>query len=614
MSRNATAIATLAILCSISHAQTIRPDWRRIGNSVYDAHLPGPAGGPIERVWYAEDGSALFVRTASGATFRTADFESWNSSDVQPPAVSDALAYSEPETQPRLRAARYQPERIYAAGVHAWRSDDGGRTWTNLTSVKTSSILGDSVRDLAVSPRNGDEIVAANGYGVWRSLDGGLTWSGLNEGLPNLPVRRILAVPMGNRAARVLLDAPSLSEVRWRPGEKHAWQPAPDAQSVREAELRLSLTRRLGAEITAVAEAGSFLYAGSADGRLWAMPDSGRAPTPWASDNGPVAAIYIDPADSRLAYAALSGPKKEARVVRTNTGGAYWDDLSRNLPDGSVYSVAAERNTGAVYAGSDRGVFLNLNGNWVNVSAGLPAGRVIDIRLDAAGNQIYAALAGHGLYGAIAPHRLRAVELVSAADLAPRAAAPGALMTVLGGRVRNARTGDLVVPVLDASDNESHIQVPFEVSGSALALALETSDSRLQVGVPLQTAAPAIFVDREGAPFLIDADSGVMLSAMTPARPGARLQILASGLGKVTPEWPTGLAAPLDDTPRVLAEVKVYLDRVPVNVTSSTLAPGYTGFYLIEANMPDIVNAGPAELYIEAGGFQSNRVTVFLQP
>jgi uncharacterized protein (TIGR03437 family) len=113
---------------------------------------------------------------------------------------------------------------------------------------------------------------------------------------------------------------------------------------------------------------------------------------------------------------------------------------------------------------------------------------------------------------------------------------------------------------------------------------------------------------------LIDADSGVLLDAMKPAQSNSRLQILATGLGRVRPDWPTGLPAPLQNPPVVVASLHVYLDRTPVEVTRATLAPGYVGFYLIEVRVPEIVNGGPAELYIEAEGQQSNRVRLYVEP
>jgi uncharacterized protein (TIGR03437 family) len=60
--------------------------------------------------------------------------------------------------------------------------------------------------------------------------------------------------------------------------------------------------------------------------------------------------------------------------------------------------------------------------------------------------------------------------------------------------------------------------------------------------------------------------------------------------------------------------VAAYLDRVPVEVIRATLAPGYIGFYLIELQLPKIVNFGPAELYLTVDGQESNRVRVHLEP
>ena len=50
------------------------------------------------------------------------------------------------------------------------------------------------------------------------------------------------------------------------------------------------------------------------------------------------------------------------------------------------------------------------------------------------------------------------------------------------------------------------------------------------------------------------------------------------------------------------------------NVAASTLAPGYIGFYLIEVQLPRIVNAGASELYLEADGRDTNRVRLYVEP
>ena len=45
-----------------------------------------------------------------------------------------------------------------------------------------------------------------------------------------------------------------------------------------------------------------------------------------------------------------------------------------------------------------------------------------------------------------------------------------------------------------------------------------------------------------------------------------------------------------------------------------SLLPGYVGFYLIEVQLPSINNAGTSELYINAGGQDSNRVQMVMEP
>jgi len=629
--RRASAVFSLTALTLPLWGQraSVRPvilDWRRIGNAAVDLALPGLATGPVEGIWFADEGNRIIVRTKSGKLFETKDFETWRLSRGQVAPEPDSVPVAHPpEPAVIARRARRNPARVYAIGRWVWRSDDGGASWANLTEFKGHSILGQGLTDIAVSPANPDELVVASEFGVWRSLDGGLSWAGLNDGLPNLPVRRLLGLPDGARGFRLLLHYPDPAgtmEVEWAPGEKSAWKPSSGLQAAQEAALRAQLSVALEAEITAAAPAGSYLYAGSADGRLWASPDGGQTwLPPWRSASGPVESIYVETAEPRVAIAAL-GAVTGPRVLRTVSGGAYWRDLTQNLPAGAVYKVAADLRSGALYAATSKGVYYTMGNlladanptDWAPATETLPPGEVHDLWLDPAGNQIYAVVDGWGVFVAIAPHRLWEPRLVGAADFVERPAAPGALLSVLGARVRAARTGNMAAPVLDAGAAVSQIQVPFEATGASLRFAIEAESGRWDLGLPLQKVSPAIFVDPEGAPFILDAENGVILDARSPARSGARIQILAAGLGRVRPDWPTGLAAPLENPPQVAAEVKVYLDRIPLRVRKATLAPGYVGFYLVEAEIPEMINRGALELYLEADGIASNRVRLYVEP
>jgi uncharacterized protein (TIGR03437 family) len=106
----------------------------------------------------------------------------------------------------------------------------------------------------------------------------------------------------------------------------------------------------------------------------------------------------------------------------------------------------------------------------------------------------------------------------------------------------------------------------------------------------------------------------VWLDGMNPARSRMRVQIMADGLGRVRPDWPAGTAAPKDTTPQVVAPVTVYLDRERVEVLRAVLYPDFTGVYLVEIELPVILQYGMAELYIQVAGQESNRVRVYIEP
>ncbi len=613
------AAAQSAIPVRLAH-----PDWRQIGGETFDAALASTATGPVEAVWFDPLGTRLYARTANGRLFETQDREQWTAVETAPePAIRpEPAAETLPEPGALLRS---QSGRLYALGRAVYRSDDGGLSWANLTAYRGESIIGDGLVDLAVSPADEDEIVVAGAYGVWRSVDGGQSWHGLNKSLPNLPVRRILSVPGQGQGTLVYLDGAGV--FGWAPGERTAWLPAASTDFERQERLRAELSAALGQPLEAAAQVGDYRYAGDGAGRLWTSPDGGRN---WRrtefDEAGPVVRFYVVPGNPRVALAALGAATGDdgngVHVLRTINGGLFWDDLTADLP-ASALGITADPATGAVYVATPRGLYFTIAdllaaappSGWTRIDTPSGDGPVYDVRLDETGNQLYVAIDGRGVFAAMAPHRFLAPAVANAADLRAHAASPGVLLSILGSQVASARAGSSNAPILAALEDQSQIQVPFDVSGDALSLELSTTGSeRYRLGLPLVEAAPAILIDHDGTPLLIDADSGVLLDAMSPARPGSRVQVLATGLGRVDPPWPAGTPAPLENPPAVVTPVRIYLDREPIAATRATLAPGYVGFYLIEFTVPAIVNAGPAELYIEAAGQTSNRSRLYLEP
>lgn len=617
-----TLIIALALLASASYASA---QWRRLGNAALDLQLSGLATGPMDRVQFRSGDFRLFARAGAGQWYSTVDFETWSlersdpPATVPPPPIPDRL----PEPNVVLRATTARGV-VYAAGQHVWRSEDGGRTWANLTQWKQSSLLGAPVADLAVSPNDSNEIAVAAGTGIWRSADGGRTWSSCNAALPHLPVRRILSLPRGAQGARISFLSAQPGEAaaafEWQPGERSAWRPSPVPAP---NAAMLAAGRRLNAVVTVLQTQGDWVYAGGADGRLWISMNRGADWTmPTFNPNSAVEAITIDERDPRRALAVLSRrgtdpPSAAPSVLRTLNGGLYWDDITANLPEVSAFGVAADFAANAVYVATLGGLYQAdlLAPSWGRLSGkGLPDSPVLDVRLDPAGNQLYLAVYGFGIYTSIAPHRSRDLRVVHAADYAIRPAAPGALLSILGARVSEVRTGNRLASVLPSTATETHIQLPYDLTGTGVSLSFLAANQRISLGLPLQPSSPAIFIDPDGSPLALDGETGVLLDSQNPARAGSAVQILLSGLGRVTPDFPAGQPAPLENQPRVVADVKAFLDGTPLEVLRATLAPGYVGFYLVEVRVPAIVNRGPAEFVVEAGNVLSNRVRLHIEP
>ncbi len=607
--------ALVLALAAMASAQT-SPDWRKVGGTAVDLSLAAPATGPMDRVWFST-GGVLFARAASGAVFQTADFTTWArvTSEVEVPAATPAPAIRAPEVGAQIVSVAGDSASIFGLGRQVSRSQDGGHTWVSLTGYHGRSIIGGKQHSVAVSPADTRQVVVANDYGVWRSLDGGSTWSGLNLGLPNLPVQRILATPSGTSGTRVAAEG--LGELELAPGGA-IWEVSTANDLAEHAAAKQRYSAALNADIRAVAASKTVVYAGSKDGRLWVSRDGGKNFDLPHAAGGPVESIFADPTEPNVALAALGG--NGPHVLHTFDFGGVWDTLdSPSLTP--AHGITADRVSGSIYVATDKGVFyghaeMETAANpvsWQNLTAGLKNVTATDVRLDPAGVQLYIALEGYGIYAAAAPHIRRTWRIVDAADSTVRPAAPGSLLSVLGANVSSATDGALRYPVLMANENGSQIQVPFDVTGPSVALAFETAAGRLTANLPMQSVSPGILVGAGGVPMLLDADTDLPLDLRNAAHSNGRVAVLATGLGKVRPEWPAGVAAP-ENAPAVAATVQASLDGAPLQVTRATLAPGHVGFYLVELQLPSITNAGMSELHLTVEGHESNHVPIWIEP
>ena len=652
--------------------------WRPIGGRGFDLGLAAPAGGAVSRVVFLPDGPVLLVRTASGRLWQSADLgDSWLPADAlaaELAAVPETAPAPEGTPAPRgdLRARLvrhpFDSHFLFALGKDLYRSPDGGRTWINLTDDGLGPIIGPWQASIAFSPADPDVIVVGNSAGLWKSVDGGLTWSGLNSRLPNFAGTRILAPRPGEA---LLVEAKGFDSAGWIPGAGEIWRPAaaflssgregfietlPLEDQLRLAPATLNLPDGMAASfrlwhngvavsadltacaaadcedsprhfISAFAAAGSgetMHYVGTSDGRIWV---AGSNFENWREsleglplERSAVVAIHGHPANPGSAVAVFAGAAG-GRVFRTTNGGVFWDDLTANLPLGEVAALAVSPQTGSLYVGGELGVFYTQADllapseplAWRSASGNLPQAAVRDLELDTVSGRLYALAEGYGVYHVRAPEVLEALRVLNAADLSTRPAAPGGLLTVVGGSLRGATVGGNTAPILSAGSHEAQLQVPFESSGDRLEVGVVTGSGRSVFGYPLAPVSPAIFAD-PGGPLVLDAGTGRLLGANLPARAASQILILATGLGRVRPNWPTGVPAPLNDPPETVEPVKAYLNGAPLRVVSSTLAGGYIGTYIVQVELPAVLNSGSAELAIEAGNRLSNAVRIFTEP
>jgi uncharacterized protein (TIGR03437 family) len=653
------------------------PHWTRVGSGALYGGLAGPVGAPVLDAAFSPDGQLLYVQTVSGQSWASGDLgESWDAFELEdgawspfgstPPAPESVLP---PVGEPGARVYGHPTVRgrAYALGRYLYRSPDDGRTWINLTGDGPSSVIGFWQTSIAFHPSEPDLIAVSNSLGLWKSADGGLSWSSLNERLPNFPLARFVRGKLLSEGLRIRSDRLGLFELaggafeefwtRQSPEETPFWLDSlPEEDRLRTSPARLTLPEGLAATfrvwidgvpvsgdltrcrseacenptahfITAVAVVGEDLssaqfYVGTSDGLVWSSEDGGRTWREWDLSSGEAAvwAIFADSHEPLVAAAVLGG-SGEGRVFRTSSGGRIWDDVTLNLPSGEVYAVSGSAPGGAVYVAGEFGVFYSGNGLhgaaqdafWRPATGDLPAGAVRDLMLDDVAGFLYASVEGFGVFRARAPAVLDALRVLNAADLTQRPAAPGGLLTILGAEVNGVSVGGLTAPVLASGGRESQIQVPFEASGESLELSLVTREGLASLGYPLAAVSPAIFVDR-GGPLVLDAGTGRLLGAGFPAKAGSQILVLATGLGRVQPDWPTGLAAPIENPPRTARTVRAYLNGIPLRVVSSSLAGGYIGTYMVQAQIPPSLNFGVGELTLEVGGRFSNAVRIFTQP
>jgi uncharacterized protein (TIGR03437 family) len=187
--------------------------------------------------------------------------------------------------------------------------------------------------------------------------------------------------------------------------------------------------------------------------------------------------------------------------------------------------------------------------------------------------------------------------------------------TSLGGV--SIQVGGIPAPIYYVSNSILHFQVPWELAGLTQAPVTvtangQTSESQM---ASLAAHAPGIYAlngSGTGQGAVLDASNQVV-DASNPTRPGANVQIYATGLGLVSNQPPTGKPDPLSPLAKTSIP-SVYIGGIDAPVLFSGLVPTAIGYYQINVQVPIGVQPGNAvPVSLSIGGVTSNTVTIAVQ-
>ena len=229
------------------------------------------------------------------------------------------------------------------------------------------------------------------------------------------------------------------------------------------------------------------------------------------------------------------------------------------------------------------------------------------------------------------PAPSRATPVVNSASYAGPAA-PGAMVTVFGQNlasgVASATTVPLATslagatvlingspaPLLYASSSQINFQMPLLDPGAASMSVERDGAGSAPAGIVVAPSVPGIFAFGENQGVIQNEDYTLNYPG-NPARPGTPIIIWATGQGDVIPSVPAGQGAPANPLSQTISLPSVTIGGLPAQVLFSGLAPGFVGFWQINAVVPANAPAGDdIPVQVALNGAAGNTVTMAVAP
>jgi uncharacterized protein (TIGR03437 family) len=157
-----------------------------------------------------------------------------------------------------------------------------------------------------------------------------------------------------------------------------------------------------------------------------------------------------------------------------------------------------------------------------------------------------------------------------------------------------------------------NLQVPVEAAGQSTAqLTVTNNGVSITVTVPVLPTQPAVYSYGAANGIVTHNDTGQLITAASPAKPGEYVIVYANALGPLDVTPATGALAGASPLSNTIVRCSLTIGNVPAPVLFSGLTPGSIGLYQITAQIPDGITPGNAvPLVVSAGGLNSPTVTV----
>ena len=189
-------------------------------------------------------------------------------------------------------------------------------------------------------------------------------------------------------------------------------------------------------------------------------------------------------------------------------------------------------------------------------------------------------------------------------------------LTTLSGL--SVKFNNVAAPLYYVSATQVNVQVPWEmasVSTAAVTVTVNGVASPPQ-SIPISSTAPGVFQYGQNQGIATNALSANLITAANPARPGLTyLTIYCTGLGLVTNQPATGVAASSTLLSHATLTPTVTIGGVPTNATFAGLSPGFIGLYQINVQVPAGTPVGNSvPLIVLMAGKPAATVFIAVQP